>query len=195
MVVFTIVIATILLAVNAFQWNIIEVVTPFLALPLFALVWLLVVISTLLSIVHAIRYRRDGRSAMAPLAISIGAIVAAVFVPFTAIWLQVNFYSKQTAREEIVAQVRNGELLPNVTHSSKVISIPGKGVSSGDRIIVEGKRINPYVFFFTYSGILDNYSGFLWVPNGKDPTGFSDARDPGTEITHFGGNWFFVGHR
>lgn len=195
MVAFTTLIASLLLAINAFQWNIIEAITPFLALPLFASVWLLVIISTLLSIVHAIRFRRDGHSAMAPLAICIGAIVAAVFVPFTAIWLQVNFYLKQTAREEIVAQVRNGELLPNVPHSSKVISVPGRGVSNGDRILVEGERSNPYVFFFTYTGILDNYSGFLWVPNGRDPAGFSDARDPGTEIKHFGGNWFFVGHR
>jgi len=195
MAVFSIAIATLLIAITAFQWNIVEAITPFLALPLIAAVWLVVAISTLLSIIHAIRYRREGRSAAIPLAICLGAIVAAIFVPFTEIWLRVNFYTKQSAREEIVAQVKNGELLPNVPHSSKLISVPGRGVSNGDRVIVEGDRSNPYVFFFTFRGILDNYSGFLWVPNGADPAGFGDAKDPGAEISHFGGNWYFFGHR
>jgi len=195
MAVFSIAIATLLIAITAFQWNIVEAITQFLALPLIAAVWLVVAISTLLSIIHAIRYRREGRSAAIPLAICLGAIVAAIFVPFTEIWLRVNFYTKQSAREEIVAQVKNGELLPNVPHSSKLISVPGRGVSNGDRVIVEGDRSNPYVFFFTFRGILDNYSGFLWVPNGADPAGFGDAKDPGAEISHFGGNWYFFGHR
>lgn len=90
--------------------------------------------------------------------------------------------------------MRAGELLPNVSHNAKIISLPEYGVSNGNAIVIEGERDNPYVFFFTYRGILDNYSGFLWVPEGGDPSQFGDASDKGTEITHYGGQWYFIGH-
>ena len=51
-----------------------------------------------------------------------------------------------------------------------------------------------YVFFYTFRGILDNYSGFLWVPEGGKPELFQDAGESGTEVLFYGGNWYFIGH-
>lgn len=194
---FTIASALVLFLAIAFQWDIIDVLTPFLGGPLLGLAWLFVVLATIWSVAYAYRYRREGLSAFAPLAVSIGALLIALFMPFTQLWLYANFHLKKVAREQVVAKVRSGEFTLNLSHNPNLIALPkGYGVSKGgDEIIVQGAHNNPYVFFFTFRGILDNYSGFLWVPDGGKPERFGDADEENTEIVSFGGNWYFIGHR
>jgi len=136
------------------------------------------------------------RSRRWPLAASLGALSIAAFVPFTQIWLYANFYLKKNAREQVIERVKSGEYGPNMAQNAGVIALPAdNNVSSGGNVIVvQGNRSNPYVFFFTFHGILDNYSGFLWVPTGGKPQEFQDADEIGTEVEHFGGNWYFIGH-
>ena len=62
-------------------------------------------------------------------------------------------------------------------------------------IVVEEHNGQRYVFFFTYRGILDNYSGFLFVPAGADPRLFADAADPSTVMEPRRTQWFFMAHR
>lgn len=194
---FSVASALVLLTARAFQWNIIDTLTLFIGGPLLGLAWLLVMLTVIWSVAYAYRYRREGATAFAPLAVSIVALFLAFFVPFTQFWLYANFHFNKAAREQVVAKIRDGDFKPNVAHNSKLIALPkGSGVSmGGDEIIVEGPRNSPYVFFFTFRGILDNYSGFLWVPDGKRPELFSDVAATGTEIKSFGNNWYFIGHR
>ncbi len=52
------------------------------------------------------------------------------------------------------------------------------------------------MFFFTFRGVLDNYSGFLFVPDGGDPKEFYDLGEPGsTQLVKYGKNWYWAGHR
>jgi hypothetical protein len=186
-----------LLLVMMFQWDIVDAVTPFLLGPLLASLWVLVALTMIWSLGYAYRYRREGSFVLVPLMISATTLLAAWFVPFTDLWLYANFHLKKAQRELVVAQVTNGELVPNVSHNPKLIALrSGVGVSKGgDEIIVEGLPNEPYVFFFTYRGVLDNYSGFLWVPKGGRPEQFGDAAETGTQIESLGDNWYFVGHR
>lgn len=63
------------------------------------------------------------------------------------------------------------------------------GVTSGSRdIIVEGSPSKQYVFFYTYRGILDDYSGVVYVPPGLSPSDFRDD----VEVTPIEGQWYFV---
>jgi hypothetical protein len=194
---FSVTSALVLLMSLAFQWNIIDALTPFLGGPLLGLAWLLVMASAVWAAAHAYRHRGEGASAFTPLIVSTGTLLIAFLVPFTQLWLYANFHLNKSAREQAVANVRSGALIPNVAHNAKLIALPrDSGVSmGGDEIIVEGPPNNPYVFFFTFRGILDNYSGFLWVPDEGRPEQFGDASEPGTEIESFGGNWYFIGHR
>lgn len=180
-----------------FQWNIIDALTPFLGVPLLGLAWLLVIISAVLASAHAYRHRSKGAYAFAPLIVSTCTLLVAFFIPFTQLWLYGNFHLNKSAREQVVENVKSGTLTPNVAHNPKLIALPkDSGVSmGGDEVIVEGPSSNPYVFFFTFRGILDSYSGFLWVPDGGSPEQFGDAGEPGTEIESFGGSWYFIGHR
>lgn len=65
----------------------------------------------------------------------------------------------------------------------------------GNEIVVERHREGAYVLFFTYRGVLDNYSGFLFVPQGGDPRGFRDLGETGTTIEPLEQQWYFVAHR
>jgi hypothetical protein len=194
---FAIASSAMLLLALMFQWNIIDVLTLFIGLPLLGLVWLVVVFGVIWSVIYAYRHRREGLPAYRPTFVYGGAIVIALFVPFTQLWLYANFHINKAAREQVIAKVRSGDFKPNVSHNASLIALPnGYGVSKGgDEIIVQGDRNNPFVFFFTFRGILDNYSGFLWVPDGETPQEFQDAGEAGTEIEPFGGNWYFIGHR
>lgn len=138
-----------------------------------------------------------GAYAFAPLIVSARTLLVAFYVPFTQLWLQANFNLNRAAREHVVEKVRSGTFVPNVAHNDNLSALPkGSGVSmGGDEILVEGPSSNPYVFFFTFRGILDNYSGFLWVPDGGRPERFGDAGEPGTEIEPLDGNWYFIGYR
>ncbi|MFA5985536.1 MAG: hypothetical protein WC782_16075 [Methylococcaceae bacterium] len=187
----------VLLFVNVFQWPLTDILTPFLMLPLFGFVFFIMLLVMLWSVVHAYKQRKSGRHALLPLSICIAAILATIYVPFTRIWITADFYLKKEEREEVVAKILSGQLLPNVSYNSKIITLPkGTSLSNGGNIVIE--RVNneePYVFFFTFRGILDNYSGFLWVPKNGEASKFQDAGETGTEISPFGGNWFFIGHR
>ncbi|MDR0634155.1 MAG: hypothetical protein LBF91_04175 [Azoarcus sp.] len=194
---FSFISALVLLIALVFQWNVIDALTPFLGVPLLGLAWFPVMLSAVLAVAHAYRNRSKGAYAFAPLIVTICTLLVAFFVPFTRLWLYANFHLNLSAREQVVAKVKSGTFRPNVAHSAKLIALPkNSGLSmGGDEIIVEGSSSNPYVFFFTFRGILDNYSGFLWVPDGGKPEQFRDAGELGTEIEPFGGNWYFIGHR
>ena len=97
----------------------------------------------------------------------------------------------------IVRQVENGVLRPNVGHNPNLIAL-GSGAAlvskGGNEIIVEIHDGARYVFFFTYRGILDNYLGFLFVPAGGDPRRFSDLGEPSTQLIRRDEHWYFAAH-
>jgi len=139
---------------------------------------------------------QEGVSALIPIALVGSFWLAAYFVPFTEIWLDINFRSKKAAREAIVEKVLAGELSPNVSRNSALIALPNEpGLSKGgDQIVVQGSGEYRYVFFYTFRGLLDNYSGYLWVPPNGTPQAYSDAGEPGTQIKKIDSNWYFIGH-
>ena len=66
----------------------------------------------------------------------------------------------------------------------------------GNEVVVESHDGANYVFFFTFRGILDNYSGFLYVPEGGKASRFSDlSEQDSTQIKHLENNWYFTSHR
>lgn len=187
--------AVMLLAAEMFFWNLVDAVTPFLAGPLLAIAWLGTAIIGIVAVAHAVIHWRRGWHVLVPVAIVAGALAAAMLVPFTRLWLWMDFNLKRDARERVVQQVHSGELKPNVKHNADLIRLDGSTLSmGGNELWVGGPSQRPFVFFFTYRGILDNYSGFLWVPDGENPGHFKDLNEPTTEILPFGGNWFFISH-
>jgi hypothetical protein len=66
----------------------------------------------------------------------------------------------------------------------------------GNEVVVERHGGETYILFFTYRGILDNYSGFLYVTNGGSPSLFSDlSEEQFTQIVPQEQDWYFISHR
>jgi thiol:disulfide interchange protein len=121
---FAIASSMILLLALMFQWNIIDVLTPFLGGPLLGLLWLVIVFGAFWSIIYAYRNRRDGLRVLSPILVYSCAIVIALFTPFTQLWLHANFHINKVAREQVVAKIRSGDFKPNVSHNTHLISLP-----------------------------------------------------------------------
>ena len=104
----------------------------------------------------------------------------------------------ESQRQEVVEKVYSGELVPNVRHNSSLIALGAeysKLSMGGNEIVVQDIDGLVYVFFFTYRGILDNYSGFLFVPDGGDPRNYSDLNeDDVTQIVKYADNWYWASH-
>ncbi len=144
--IYSIVASMLLLAALALQWNLVDWVTPFLALPILGFVWLLVFAAFVWSLVHAVVHRGGGVKAFLPLAVTVCAVVLAFVIPFTQLWLYANFRLHKVDRERVVAEVHAGKLLPNVSYNSSLITLaPNTAVSmGGDQIMVQGDQKNSW---------------------------------------------------
>lgn len=185
-----------LLLITAFEWSLIDWLTPLLYVAALGAVWLVFALAVLSALFSAFRHRRQGPRAALPLGLCLAAFLLAMLAPFTDLWLWVNFHRHQAEREAVVRQISGGELRPGTSPHDKLVALPpGSGLSQGgDQVIVERHDGRLYVLFFTYRGILDNYSGFLFVPPGGDPALF-DARQGRTpQLIRYGEHWYFTSH-
>ncbi len=188
-----------LVAVYAFQWSIIDRLTPFLYLPLVGAVWWIVAGTGLAALTCLTKIRTIGVRAFVPVAVIALSVLIVFFTPFTRMWLELDYWLYEEERKEIVEKVFARTLQPNVDHNARLIRLGGSYplVSmGGNEIVVEEHDGGKYVLFFTFRGILDNYSGFLYVPSGRVPSLFSDLNEQQfTEIEPLEENWYFVSHR
>jgi hypothetical protein len=193
---FTIVTCSILVLLSAFEWTLIDWLTPFLFFPLIFAAWLAFGTSVLINAVQWFRRRKEGTKPGVPLLVCAGTLATVLFVPFTNIWLWVDFHMKVTEREAVVQKIYSGHLQPNVPHNKRLIAL-GKGSKlsmGGNEVMVDVQDGKTYVLFFTYRGIMDSYSGFLFVPKGGSPSTFSEMNDRGAQLTKFSDTWYYASH-
>lgn len=192
--------SVLLVLTKALQWSIIDLVTGFLLDPFLALLWLFLSATTVWGVVVLVRNAKlTGWRAASPLLVCLAGVACALFVPFTSIWLNANYHLLRHSRIQVVRRVQEGSLRPNVSYNQSLISLGllSPPVSTGgNEIVVERHDGQPYVFFFTYRGVLDNFSGYLFVPTGGDPRKFSDLVDTAsTQVERVESNWYFAAHR
>ncbi|MCH6265881.1 hypothetical protein [Neobacillus citreus] len=173
-----------------FQWKIIDIITVFLMFPVLLLVFGFFIFITVLAIITLFK-NKDWK----PIVIQVITILLLLIVPFNQIILDIDFKTNKSEREQIVKMVENGELKPNISHDSSLIQLPKKYEhlsSGGGEIMVEKSGDGFNILFFTYRGILDNFSGFVYTPN--DQKSFKNAFDGDfKEIDKREKNWYFVG--
>jgi len=188
-----------LLLVIAFRWQLVDIVTVFLIPPVLLIFWLLFIITGIFSLTCLRKQKSIGRIAIAPIAIQIITVLLIFFIPFTRIWLKTNFYIYKSQREEIINNINQGkyrehELLNNLyliplDHNDPIVSMGGNDIAVE---VINGKK---HLLFYTFRGILDNYSGFIYVPDGGDVSGFSDLNEKrSTDIRMLESNWYYVSH-
>ena len=171
-----------------FQWNLVDIITEFLMLPIWLLVFGFFIVITVKSIINLFNNKE-----WKPFAIQLLTVLLWIFFPFNQVILDLDFKMNKTEREKVVEMVINGTLKPNVSHNASLILLPKKYKrlsKGGGEIIIE--KNNNLVLFFTYRGILDNFSGFVYSPNDKEPN-HRDFDGDFKQIEKLDKNWYFVG--
>ncbi len=189
-----IVIFGILFSLTAFEWTIVDRITPFLYFPLLGLAWLSFAISAIVFAVSWYRRRGAGLKAGKPLLLHLVVLITLIVVPFTSIELWMDFHTKKADREAIIEAIQSGKLQPNVPHNKRLISLGStrRLSAGGNEVMVETTERGKYVFFFTYRGILENYSGFLYVPAGGRPESFGPRGERTAQVVQFSTHWYFM---
>jgi len=173
-----------------FQWKIVDIITGFLMLPVLLLVFGFFIVITVRTLITLFK-NKDWK----PIIIQVITVLLIFFIPFNQIVLDIEFKMNKSEREEVAKMVENGTLKPNVLHNSSLIHLPKKyeHLSCGGGEIVVEKSGNGYnILFFTYRGILDNFSGFVYTVNNQKPSKKAFDGDF-KEIDKMDKNWYFVG--
>jgi hypothetical protein len=96
--------------VSLFQWDLVDVITEFLMLPVWLVVYAFFITITICTLIHLFKNKK-----WQPLAIQLIAIAAWIYFPFDQVNLDLNFKIHQNKREEIAAKIENGIIKPNVS--------------------------------------------------------------------------------
>ncbi len=197
---FSILVGALCIGVATFQWPIIDVLTPILFPFLTAGLTLLLLLSAVTSLVRMVVTMKTERLfAAVPLAVNCATVMIVLLVPLTDIWLKANYNLNKKARAQVVRHVHDGTLKPNVNYNGSLIHLPDSYPNlsmGGNDIVVRPTDGAFFVFFFTFRGILDNYSGFLYVPQSDSPSEFAKWRgDEFFQVVSLEPQWYFVASR
>jgi hypothetical protein len=172
------------LLVCFFRWSLVGILTVFVEPMLEIGVFLVFGASLVWAAVHALRlFRGLRRNRFTPLLLAIAALGVFIFVPFTKIYLRIDFARHLQARTAAAQQlvVSRASMPPNEREAPDLI--PMAGLSDGGEAMYLRTQTNQMVFFFTFRGILEHFSGFVY-----------SATDAAPETDDFGGNLIEVDH-
>ncbi|MPZ12604.1 MAG: hypothetical protein GEU89_20685 [Kiloniellaceae bacterium] len=144
-----------LIAVHAFEWSIVDRITPFLYLPLAGVVWWVVIGVGLASLTCLTKIRAIGIRSFVPTAVVALSVLIVVLVPFTDLWLKLDYSLYRKERNEIVQKILGGDLTSNVSYNAKLIALGDTYplVSmGGNEVVVEEHNGNMYILFYTFRG-------------------------------------------
>src|SRR5215831_18999650 len=172
----SLILAAVIIAASVFRWTIIEWLTPFID-PIMVLgLGLALLCALVVSLLHFLfRFRKAGlRQAAIPFLVNCATLLIVLFVPFTRITTNLDFRWNYRKRMEVVADVLSGKLdkAGRATGRGEFVQLPPshRGLSAGgDEIIISRRDGATLVFFFTFRGILDSFSGFVYCPDGAKP--------------------------
>lgn len=187
-------VALLLVVLVAGQWLLVDLFTPFILFPVLGAVWLLYF--TVLPLSAWIAFKSRKKAWIVTFSFSSLCGLAAWFDPFTPLWLKAYFVQYEAERTQAVQAVYR-DALPHAAHNPSVRILPSTGPilsMGGNEVIVEEHEGGTYVLFFTFRGILDNYAGYLFVPDGGESRMFGDLSKGATEIHQLKKNWFYVSH-
>lgn len=183
--------------VAGLQWLIIDAITVILFLYLvLGVVGLFVISAWWSASVCWLQFSKLGRKATYPAVINIATALAVVFFPFTRIWLEFDYWLYRADRFAIVDAIHQGDLLPNIDHNRHLIRLQDSAPTvsrGGNEVVIQAHDNGYFVFFFTYRGILDNYSGFLYTPKGAGVGDYARLRgETFVEAIEMEHQWHFV---
>lgn len=195
---FSIIMSSLLILLNVFRWELVEVLTVFLQPFLELIIGVAFLVILTWSVIYFIKniYKMKYKAVL-PLVINLITIVIVFFVPFTSIIISLDFNLNLEDREKIISMVQSGELKSESLYGYNLIQLPEeyKHLSKGGgEIFIEKDGDTLKIFFYTFRGILDNFSGFAYISDNSElsQTDFNGDFD---QIIKKREHWFWGGSR
>ncbi len=147
---------------------------------------LILAVATLIgSLIFAVRYfKREGIKALYPLCVSLTTCVLLFVIPFGAIAIDIDFYVHLNDREKLINEIQGSGPVRQASEYKNVLTRDRVSIERG-----EDGQIN--VFFVVFSGILDNFSGFIYRSDTMQPKR-NDFNCDYFEIKEMREHWFWV---
>jgi hypothetical protein len=185
-----------LLLLQIIRWPLTSIITPFLepVVELAAGVCVLVVLVG--SFIHAIRHHRQARgTGWLPFGVCVLTAGLIYIVPFNLIYMDGNFYLLRHWRAAVARSIVSGPEghKENSGGRGDFISLPPHQSilsSGGGDIVIDHRDGRVFVLFFTYRGILDSFSGYVYSPDDTPPAKDQFLGD-GVEIWRVSPHWFW----
>jgi len=116
-------------------------------------------------------------------------ILVFLMIPFNALSTQSDFAFYRNKREKIVTLILNDQLIAD---NNEFVVLPDKykGTSSGGSVHVVKTEQTTKIFFYTFVGILDSFSGFAYMSD-DHPLEFDDPEGDFKEIIQLDSHWFW----
>ncbi|PFK02675.1 hypothetical protein COI97_14875 [Bacillus cereus] len=174
---------------NLTKWYLVQLVTPFFMPFVSIAIYGSFFIIFIIGIINFIKCKN-----WKPLVIQLIIIIICIYVPFVKIYMKLDFIIYKEDRKQVIELIEQKKLIPNVEYNNKMIHLPKQFVSTsknGGDILVQEKENSTLIFFYTYRGILDNFSGFIYSLNDIKPIK-SDFNSDFKEIIKVEKNWYYV---
>lgn len=157
-------ISIILILVILFQYKIDDTRFLILFFNLFTVVIILFFMFVLAVTSIIINLIKNKKINFIPIFISLFAFIIIVFAPLTEMYVTIDYYLYHSKREDIIEMLYNAE---QVNRNSYIYKLPEKyqSLSCDGEIVIENDYKNKIILFYTYRGIMDSFSGFIYVPN------------------------------
>jgi len=168
-----------LIMLAVFRWKLVSVLTvfiaPFISIAVGSFFFIILVSSIIYGLGNKARLKFV---AFRPLLINVVAMVIYFFAPIAEWELKYDFVHNLNRRMEVVNAIQSGSLTLN--KNEKLLSLPKQWheLSEDGVILCEKDSSRTTILFFTFRGVLDHFSGFIYR---------SDSAIPEKSI--FGGNF------
>ncbi len=174
---------------NLTKWYLVQLVTPFFMPFVSIVIYGSFFIIFIIGIINFIKCKN-----WKPLVIQLIIIIICIYVPFVKIYMKLDFIIYKEDRKQVIELIEQKKLIPNVEYNNEMIHLPKQFLSTsknGGDILVQEKENSTLIFFYTYRGILDNFSGFIYSFNDIKPIK-SDFNSDFKEIIKVENNWYYV---
>lgn len=175
---------------RSFQWALFETLTPF-----FASILTLVLILTILgvftwSIIYLIKFHKKNKLAWCPFCINLMAIFIFSLFTFGDLYIKSYFSVHSKKLEAVVQMTKSGELPIN----RLTIALPKeyRNISKGGSIVVERTESGINILFFTVRGLVDNFSGYVYISGNESPTMKNFSCGKIVNMEKLKDHWFWI---
>ncbi|MFI8684447.1 hypothetical protein [Rossellomorea sp. NPDC077527] len=187
--VLSIVSSAMMVALAFFQWDLVHILTPFLMPFLWLAVAGIFLVTAIFSIIAL--FKKQGWK---PVLIQAMTVIFIIFFPINKVVLNLDFEKHRKERDAVVKKVMEGTLTSNVSYNDSVIHLPeeyGALSKGGGDIVIDKRNDEMLILFFTFRGLLDSFSGFVYSSSGEKPRS-GDFGGDFIEIEPLAEHWYFV---